>query len=155
MSGERWADERWADERVSHFASHPSHLIPLCGLESAHYWHPVFLLVAQHNSSKLDSVFAPASVRHSLSKLNSAFDFIDFAIARHSSNKFDSALAYSQNSLTRRFTRKLIKHRKSPFCFLLYRLSVLISSSVFVILTLLTLGNSNKFNCCFTPCRST
>ena len=89
-------------------------------------------------------MFAPASVRHSLSKLNSAFDFIDFAIARHSSNKFDSALAYSQNysliliklrkSLTRRFIRKLIKLRKSPFCFLLYRLSVLISSSVFVII---------------------
>ena len=104
----------------------------------------VFLLVAQHNSNKfdsaltpasVDSVFAPASVRQSLSKLNSAFDFVDFAIARHSSNKFDSALAYSQNysliliklrkSLTRRFIRKLIKLRKSPFCFLLYRASVI------------------------------
>ena len=43
--------------------------------------------------ASFDSVFAPASVRQSLSKLNSAFDFVDFAIARHSSNKFDSALA--------------------------------------------------------------
>ena len=33
----------------------------------------------------------------------SAFDFVDFAHARHNSNEFDSALAYTQNSLTRSF----------------------------------------------------
>ena len=40
----------------------------------------------------------------------SAFDFIvEFAIARHSLNKFNSALAYTQISLTRRFSFCLLR----------------------------------------------
>ena len=52
---------------TSNFASLLSDLIPLCGLDFAH-------------------------TRHNQRNFASAFDFVDFAIARHSSNKFDSAL---------------------------------------------------------------
>ena len=38
----------------------------------------------------------------------SAFDFVDFAHARHNSNEFDSALAYTQNSLTRSFNLSVL-----------------------------------------------